>query len=102
MRNRAANGTRCLEGTRKVPRGFQPCCGRFATSTTALNYLAPLARLVVGAVHPLASILEAYRTGGGVPYAEYGVDLREGQAGINRAMFLKQLGARYGRAAVNT
>lgn len=58
----------------------------------SLNYLAPLTRLVAGAVHPLASILNAYRTGGGVPYADYGVDLREGQAGINRAMFLEQLG----------
>jgi 2-polyprenyl-3-methyl-5-hydroxy-6-metoxy-1,4-benzoquinol methylase len=61
----------------------------------SLNYLAPLARLVAGAVHPLGSILYAYRTGGGVPYADYGVDLREGQAGINRAMFLKQLGAEW-------
>ncbi len=58
----------------------------------SLNYLAPLARLVAGAVHPLAAVLDAYRTGGGVPYADYGVDLREGQAGMNRAMFLKQLG----------
>lgn len=58
----------------------------------SLNYLAPLTRLVAGAVHPLAAVLEAYRTGGGVPYANYGIDLREGQADINRAMFLKQLG----------
>jgi 2-polyprenyl-3-methyl-5-hydroxy-6-metoxy-1,4-benzoquinol methylase len=61
----------------------------------SLNYLAPLTRLVAGAVHPLASVLQAYRTGEGVPYAEYGVDLREGQAGINRAMFLKQLGSEW-------
>ena len=61
----------------------------------SLNYLAPLARVVAGAVHPLASVLEAYRTGGGVPYADYGIDLREGQAGINRAMFLKQLGSEW-------
>ncbi len=61
----------------------------------SLNYLAPLTRLMAGAVHPLASILEAYRTGGGVPYADYGADLREGQAGINRAMFLKQLGSEW-------
>ncbi len=58
----------------------------------SMNYLAPLTRLVAGAIHPLASVLQAYRTGGGVPYADYGIDLREGQAGINRAMFLKQLG----------
>jgi len=58
----------------------------------SLNYLAPLARLVAGAVHPLKALLDAYRNGGGVPYADYGIDLREGQAGINRAIFLKQLG----------
>ena len=58
----------------------------------SLNYLAPLIRLVAGAVHPLAAVLEAYRTGGGVPYANYGIDIREGQGDINRAMFLKQLG----------
>jgi len=58
----------------------------------SLNCLAPLTRLVAGAVHPLRSLLNAYRTGGGVPYADYGSDLREGQAGINRAVFLKQLG----------
>ena len=61
----------------------------------SLNYLAPLAQLVVGAVHPLASVLEAYRTGGGVPYRDYGADLREGQAGMNRAMFLQLLGTEW-------
>ena len=30
-----------------------------------------------------------------MPYAEYGADLREGQAGISRAMFLKQLGSEW-------
>lgn len=58
----------------------------------SLNYLAPLAQLAVGAVHPLAAVLEAYRSGGGVPFSAFGPDLREGQAGMNRAMFLQQLG----------
>jgi 2-polyprenyl-3-methyl-5-hydroxy-6-metoxy-1,4-benzoquinol methylase len=57
----------------------------------SLNYLAPLVQLVAGAVHPLAAIVQAYRTGGGVAYADYGADLREGQAGVNRATFLQQL-----------
>jgi 2-polyprenyl-3-methyl-5-hydroxy-6-metoxy-1,4-benzoquinol methylase len=61
----------------------------------SLNYLAPLTRLVVGAVRPLDSLLEAYRTGGGVPYADYGADLREGQAAANRPMFLRQLGSEW-------
>lgn len=44
----------------------------------SLNYLTPLAQLAVGAVYPLEAILEAYRNGGGVPYADYGPDLLEG------------------------
>ena len=58
----------------------------------SLNYLAPLPQLVVGAIKPLPALLEAFRTGGGVPYADYGSDLIEGQAAINRTMFLQQLG----------
>ncbi|MEW5959291.1 MAG: class I SAM-dependent methyltransferase [Chloroflexota bacterium] len=58
----------------------------------SLNYLAPLAQLLAGAVHPLQTVLQAYRTGGGVPFSAYGTDLREGQAAMNRTMFLQQLG----------
>jgi protein-L-isoaspartate O-methyltransferase len=57
----------------------------------SLNYVAPIARLLVGAVSPLESVLHAYRNGGGVAYADYGIDLREGQAEINRPAFLQQL-----------
>ena len=58
----------------------------------SLNYLAPLSQLVVGAVSPIGSVLEAFKNGGGVPYSDYGADLREGQAGINRSLFLQELG----------
>ncbi|HWP93175.1 MAG TPA: class I SAM-dependent methyltransferase [Thermodesulfobacteriota bacterium] len=61
----------------------------------SLNYLAPLAQITIGAVKPLESLLNAYRTGGGVPYNEYGANLYEGQAGMNRAMFLQQLGTEW-------
>lgn len=59
----------------------------------SLNFLVPLARMVVGAVQPIRSLLNAYKTGSGVPYQKYGRDFREGQAGINRAAFLKELGS---------
>ena len=65
------------------------------TDRDSLNYIAPLARLVAGAVRPLHRLLKAYRTGGGIPYRLYGPDVLEGQAGINRAMFLRQLGAEW-------
>ena len=56
-----------------------------------LNYVAPLAQLLVGAVRPLQSVLDVYRDGGGVPFEEYGLDLREGQGAINYSAFWEQL-----------
>jgi hypothetical protein len=61
----------------------------------SLNYLAPLAQIVVGAVRPASKVLNAYRSGRGVSYGDYGKDLREGQAGMNRAMFLKLMGTEW-------
>jgi ubiquinone/menaquinone biosynthesis C-methylase UbiE len=58
----------------------------------SLSHLAPLAQIMVGTVSPLAAIVRAFRTGDGVPYADYGTDLREGQGGMNRAAFLNSLG----------
>lgn len=57
----------------------------------SLNYMVPMAQLLVGAVRPLPSLLEAYRNGGGVSFEEYGSDLREGQAAINYPAFWHQL-----------
>jgi 2-polyprenyl-3-methyl-5-hydroxy-6-metoxy-1,4-benzoquinol methylase len=56
------------------------------------SYLAPLAQLMVGTVRPLDAVLEAFRTGAGVPFGDYGPDMREGQGGLNRVAFLQQLG----------
>jgi SAM-dependent methyltransferase len=56
-----------------------------------LNYLAPLARLAVGVVLPMDALLAAYRDGGGVPYEDYGADLREGIAALNRPQFVNLL-----------
>ena len=61
----------------------------------SLNFMGPIVRLIVGAVSPLSAILDAYRTGGGVPYADYGIDLREGQAEINRPPFLQLLASEW-------
>lgn len=58
----------------------------------SLNYLTPLARMAVGGAQPMPALLEAFRTGGGVPYADYGADLREGQAALARTMYLNLLG----------
>jgi len=56
-----------------------------------VNFLAPLAQLLVGAARPLESVLAAFRNGGGVPFSSYGTDAREGQARLNRPLFLNHL-----------
>jgi 2-polyprenyl-3-methyl-5-hydroxy-6-metoxy-1,4-benzoquinol methylase len=49
----------------------------------------------VGAITPLPALLQAFRTGGGVPYEDYGADMATGQARFNRPMLLHQLAQEY-------
>ena len=62
---------------------------------SSLSYMAPIARLVAACTHPLEALLAAFRTGGGVPYADYGRDLHEGQAGFTRPMFERLIGSEW-------
>src|SRR4051794_15258954 len=48
------------------------------------NYWGSEARFLVGITRPLPAVLEAFRTGGGVPFEAYGADLREGLAAGSR------------------
>lgn len=59
------------------------------------NYLTPLAQITLGAISPLKALLAAFRTGDGIPYEDFGADPREGQAGMNRNLFLQELGGKY-------
>jgi SAM-dependent methyltransferase len=54
-------------------------------------HAAPLAVILAGVARVLPQLLESYRTGGGVPYAAYGPQLRRGIAAANRPMFLHEL-----------
>ncbi|AOY58797.1 MULTISPECIES: class I SAM-dependent methyltransferase [Desulfococcus] len=61
----------------------------------SVNYLAPLAQAAVGVARPLEALEAAFRSGGGVPFAEYGEELRRGVGELNRPLFLYQLGREY-------
>jgi 2-polyprenyl-3-methyl-5-hydroxy-6-metoxy-1,4-benzoquinol methylase len=65
------------------------------TDVLDLGHVAPFARATIGLVKQVDLLLEAFRTGGGVSWAEHGVDAREGQAGANRPLFLGPLGREY-------
>jgi ubiquinone/menaquinone biosynthesis C-methylase UbiE len=61
----------------------------------SLNYMAPMARLMGACARPLEELVEAFRTGEGIPYADYGRDLHEGQAAFTRPMFEELLGSEW-------
>ena len=75
----------------RLPQGHQ----EVLLERDSLNYLAPLAQQMVGVSRPLPALLEAFRTGGGVSYPEYGADMREGIAYGNRAMFVNLMGTEW-------
>jgi 2-polyprenyl-3-methyl-5-hydroxy-6-metoxy-1,4-benzoquinol methylase len=57
----------------------------------SLYLLAPMAPLAMGIAQTLPQVVDAFRNGGGVSYAAYGADLRNGIARGNRPMFVNQL-----------
>ena len=58
---------------------------------TDLSHVAPFASMIVGIAGALPEVAAAYRTGEGVPFARYGVDMRQGQGAINRPAFTHDL-----------
>ncbi len=75
----------------RIPDGHE----EVLTERDSLNYLAPFARMMAGIVRPLPAVMEAFRSGGGVPYAEYDADFCEGQAEMNRVQFVNLLGSEW-------
>jgi 2-polyprenyl-3-methyl-5-hydroxy-6-metoxy-1,4-benzoquinol methylase len=65
------------------------------TDTLDLSHFAPFVRFVLGSLKQTDLMVEAFRTGGGVTWAQHGADLREGQAAANRPLFLGPLGQEY-------
>ncbi len=55
------------------------------------THVAPFAQMIAGIGAALPEVAEAYRSGAGVPYTRYGSDFREGQGGINRPAFSRDL-----------
>jgi 2-polyprenyl-3-methyl-5-hydroxy-6-metoxy-1,4-benzoquinol methylase len=79
-------GASALERQYRLPAGHD----EVLTDAESLNYLAPVFQLIAGVAKPLPEILEAFRTGKGVPYTSYG-EMHEGQGRMNRTIFLQQL-----------
>lgn len=74
-----------------LPRGH----AEVLTERDSPSYLAPFARMMAGLVRPLPEVIEAFRSGGGVPYARFDADFCEGQAEMNRVQFVNLLGSEW-------
>lgn len=61
------------------------------TDERSLNYVYPLVHQLVAVTRPLDRLLDAYRSGGGISFGDYGTDMREGQAAMNRPIFMEFL-----------
>jgi SAM-dependent methyltransferase len=61
----------------------------------SLDYLAPASRMIASSAKALPHVIDAFRTGAGVPWTAYGADGREGQSDMNRPLFLNLLGSEY-------
>jgi SAM-dependent methyltransferase len=59
----------------------------------SLAYLAPMARFAPATIGVMRHLVEAFRTGGGVPYEAYGAEFREAQQDFTRPLFVNLLGA---------
>ena len=57
------------------------------TDEHSLSYLGPLGRMLAASAMQLPALLEAYRTGGGVSWAQLGDHARESQAEMNRPWY---------------
>ena len=55
---------------------------------TSTSFMAPLPRFAVGIAQQMPTILDAFRTGVGIDWADYGPDVIEAQAAANRPQFL--------------
>ncbi|MBI5946628.1 MAG: methyltransferase domain-containing protein [Chloroflexi bacterium] len=54
-------------------------------------FVAPVGRFVASAFAQAPGLLNAYRSGGGVPWEAYGEDMRTAQADFNRPFFINSL-----------
>jgi 2-polyprenyl-3-methyl-5-hydroxy-6-metoxy-1,4-benzoquinol methylase len=59
----------------------------------SVDFVAPFARMTVAAALKMPALLDAFRSGGGVGWSEYGALMRTAQADANRPLFLSLLGS---------
>ncbi len=70
-----------------LPEGLRPAL----LDPEDLRYVAAMGRIAAGTLAPMDLLVDAFRTGEGIPYPAFGPSCREGIAAFNRPMFANQL-----------
>ena len=68
----------------RLPAAYEPVL----VEVDNLNYLTPLAGIAVDVLGPFEQLVQAYRSGAGVPFEAYGADLVDTIGAVNRPQFL--------------
>ena len=98
--SRRSPGSLEVDDARRIrPSGGPPGCPRargkfWSTKDRSLAHLTPLRRFGVAFAHVLPAVEEAFRSGGGVSWEDFGVG-REAQADANRPVFANLLGSEW-------
>jgi SAM-dependent methyltransferase len=93
LEQQATTGILEVDGERRF--SLPPGHDEALLDETSLNYAAPFGKLLVACVRPIDALVAAYRSGEGVPYADYGAEMHEGQAEFTRPMFDHFLGSEW-------
>ncbi len=70
-----------------------PATAEVVRNEYSLAYLAPVGGFLVSVGQIFDQLLAAFRTGGGVPFGDYGTELRDMQGAFNRPAFTELLAA---------
>jgi 2-polyprenyl-3-methyl-5-hydroxy-6-metoxy-1,4-benzoquinol methylase len=88
----AVAGSGDADGRRyQLPEGY----GEVLLDPESLSYMIPMARFAATFATVVPKLDEAFRTGGGVPWSEFGTDGLEAQGAANRPQFAKLLGSEW-------
>ena len=93
LEQQAASGLLTVEDVtaESSARSFRitPAFAEALTDRDSLFYLAPLVRSFAALLRQIDPLVEAYRTGGGVSWAQFGEEMRTAQGDANRPFFLR-------------
>lgn len=89
LEQQAATGILACEDPRANPLRFTIPDGHDIAllDSESLASVAGFVRVTIGALSALPQLIDAFPTGAGVPFADYGTDLREGVAETNLPMY---------------